>query len=164
MGVAVQLMVDAHVSGVMFTCNPVSGDPSIVAVNASWGLGSAVVGGEVTPDEYLVSKVTGEVVRRTVNRKEIEHRPDEGGGTVTLPVPADRAEAACLDEERLAALVAVARTVQDHFGAHQDIEWALDGAGDVYVVQSRPVTAAPKAEGPKGMSAMDLIMSKFGAR
>jgi pyruvate, water dikinase len=60
MGVTVQLMVDAAVSGVMFTCNPVNGDPSTVAVNASWGLGLAVVGGEVTPDEYRVSKVTRE--------------------------------------------------------------------------------------------------------
>ena len=63
MGVTVQEMVDAEISGVMFTCNPVSGDPSMVAVNASWGLGLAVVGGEVTPDDYLVSKVTREVVR-----------------------------------------------------------------------------------------------------
>ena len=62
MGVTVQLMVDAGVSGVMFTCNPLNGDPSTVAVNASWGLGLAVVGGEVTPDEYRVSKVTREVL------------------------------------------------------------------------------------------------------
>ena len=91
MGVAVQLMVDAEVAGVMFTCNPVSGDPSIVAINASWGLGSTVVGGEVTPDEFLISKVTGEMVRRSVNRKEIEQRPAEGGGIVTLAVPDERA-------------------------------------------------------------------------
>ena len=73
MGVTVQLMVDADVSGVMFTCNPVSGDPSTVAMNASWGLGLAVVGGEVTPDEYRVSKVTGEVLHRTVGPKHIEY-------------------------------------------------------------------------------------------
>lgn len=164
MGVAVQLMVDAEVSGVMFTCNPVSGDRSVIAINASWGLGSAVVGGEVTPDEYLVSKVTGEVVRRAINRKEIEHRPDAGGsGTVSLAVPAERAEAPCLDEERLRTLVGVARTVERHFGSHQDIEWALDQSGGVHVLQSRPVTAAPKVEGPKGQSALELIMSKFGA-
>jgi pyruvate,water dikinase len=60
MGVAVQLMVDAGVSGVLFTCNPVSGDPSMIAVNASWGLGLAVVGGEVTPDDFHYSKFTGE--------------------------------------------------------------------------------------------------------
>jgi len=87
MGVTVQLMVDAEVSGVMFTCNPVSGDPSMVAVNASWGLGLAVVGGEVTPDDYLVSKVTGEVVRQTVTVKEIEYVPGaHGRGAVRAEV------------------------------------------------------------------------------
>ena len=88
MGVAVQLMVDAEVSGVMFTCNPVSGDPSMVAVNASWGLGLAVVGGEVTPDDYLVSKVTREVVREHIHAKEIEYLPDAAGrGAVRLMCP-----------------------------------------------------------------------------
>ena len=76
MGVTVQRMVDADVSGVLFTCNPVSGDPSTVAINASWGLGLAVVGGEVTPDEYLVSKVTGDV-RATVGDKHVEYRGAE---------------------------------------------------------------------------------------
>ena len=85
MGVTVQAMVDAEVSGVLFTCNPVSGDPSMVAIEASWGLGIAVVGGETTPDDFLVSKVTGEVVRRTVNAKEIEYVPDAAGrGTVRV--------------------------------------------------------------------------------
>ena len=79
MGVTVQLMVDAAVSGVMFTCNPVSGDPSTVAVNASWGLGLAVVGGEVTPDEYRLNKVTGEVTTRTIGPKQIEYVPQPGG-------------------------------------------------------------------------------------
>ena len=62
----------------MFTCNPVSGDPSMVAINASWGLGLAVVGGEVTPDDYLVSKVTGEVVRERVHAKDVAVRPGRG--------------------------------------------------------------------------------------
>ena len=95
MGVTVQVMVDAEVSGVLFTCNPVSGDPSMVAINASWGLGLAVVGGEMTPDDYLVSKVTGEVVRRTVNAKDVEYVPDAAGrGTVRVEVPAERRERA----------------------------------------------------------------------
>jgi pyruvate,water dikinase len=71
MGVTVQRMVDAAVSGVMFTCNPLSGDRSMVAINAAWGLGLAVVGGEVTPDDLLVSKVTGEVVRETIADKHV---------------------------------------------------------------------------------------------
>ena len=152
MGVAVQLMVDAEVAGVMFTCNPVSGDPSIIAINASWGLGSTVVGGEVTPDEFLISKVTGEIVRRAVNRKEVEQRPAESGGIVTLAVPDERAGVACLDEEHLSALVAVARTVEQHFGSHQDIEWAL---GPEWPGLRRPVTPGdrhprPDCRGPEG--------------
>ena len=82
MGVTVQLMVDAEVSGVMFTCNPVSGDPSMVAVNASWGLGLAVVGGEVTPDDYLVSKITREIVKERLSSKQVEYVP---GRTAAAP-------------------------------------------------------------------------------
>jgi pyruvate,water dikinase len=65
MGVTVQKMVDAEVSGRPLHVQPVTGDPSMVAVNASWGLGTPVVGGETNPDDCLVSKVTGEIVRQT---------------------------------------------------------------------------------------------------
>jgi pyruvate,water dikinase len=168
MGVTVQRMVDASVSGVMFTCNPVSGDPSVVAIDASWGLGLGVVGGEVTPDQYLVSKVTGEVVKRSVSAKHLEYRADpSGNGTVCVDVDEARQSEPCLDEERLAALVDVARRVQKYFGSHQDVEWALDGGGDLFVVQSRPVTATGAAKkeetAEKPASALALVMSKFGA-
>jgi pyruvate, water dikinase len=169
MGVAVQTMVDADVSGVMFTCNPVSGDPSMVAINASWGLGLAVVGGEVTPDDYLVSKVTREVVRAHVHDKHVEYVPDPGGaGAVATDVPADRRRTPCLDDAALAALVDVARRVERHFGSHQDIEWAIardtappDG---LFVVQSRPVTGvATRPKAPPPPSAIAAVMSMFGA-
>jgi pyruvate, water dikinase len=167
MGVTVQLMVDAEVSGVMFTCNPVSGDPSMVAINASWGLGLAVVGGEVTPDDYLVSKVTGEVVREHVHAKTIEYVPDPSGrGAARVEVPPDRAERACLDQPALAKLVEVGKRIERHFGRHQDVEWAIarGGDGDPLIVQARPVTGlAKKAEKPKPASAMSLIMTTFGA-
>jgi phosphoenolpyruvate synthase/pyruvate phosphate dikinase len=166
MGVAVQRMVDAEVAGVLFTCNPVSGDPSVVAIDASWGLGLAVVGGEVTPDEYLVSKVTGEVVRSAINPKVVEHRPDRAGnGTRRLEVPGERAEAACLDAADLARLLDVARAVERHFGTHQDVEWAIDAAGRVYVLQARPVTTtAPHGAAPAGDSALAMVMSALGVR
>ena len=165
MGVTVQLMVDAEISGVMFTCNPVSGDPSMVAVNASWGLGLAVVGGEVTPDDYLVSKVTREVVRQTVADKHIEYVASAGGrGAVRSEVPHERREAPCLDEGQLAELVEVARRVERHFGCHQDIEWAIGRDRELFVVQSRPVTAVAKpASAGKPESAISLVMSTFGA-
>ena len=167
MGVTVQLMVDAEVSGVMFTCNPVSGDPSMVAINASWGLGLAVVGGEVTPDDYLVSKVTSEVVREHVHAKDVEYVPDpSGAGAVRVEVPNERREVACLDHAALAQLIEMAKRVERHFGCPQDIEWAMDRGHDdeLFVVQARPVTGLPKkAEQPKPASAMSLIMSTFGA-
>jgi pyruvate,water dikinase len=168
MGVTVQLMVDAVVSGVLFTCNPVSGDPSMVAVNASWGLGIAVVGGEVTPDDYLVSKVTGEIVRRTVSSKQVEYVPDAAGrGTVRLVVAEDRRDEPCLDEADLAALVEVARRVELHFGSHQDVEWAIARGVAVpealHVLQARPVTTLRKQAQALSTSAMSLVMGTFGA-
>ncbi len=166
MGVAVQRMVDAQVSGVMFTCNPVSGDPSIVAINASWGLGEAVVSGEVTPDEYLLSKVTGELVRNRIGNKHVEHVPaPEGGGTVRREVPEERRDTRCLSDDELRALVEVGRRVERHFGSHQDIEWAIArGDGELFVVQSRPVTAVPEPQKPKPASAISLVMNTFGVR
>jgi pyruvate, water dikinase len=165
MGVTVQLMVDAAVSGVMFTCNPVNGDPSSIAVNSSWGLGLAVVGGEVTPDEYRLSKVTGELLHRTVSSKEVQYVPGEDGGTVRVNVPDERRDEACLDDEQLAALVEVGRRVERHFGSHQDIEWAIAREGELFLLQSRPVTIKrAKAGTPAQRSAIDLVMDTFGAR
>ncbi len=164
MGVTVQLMVDALVSGVMFTCNPVSGDPSTVAVNASWGLGSAVVAGEVTPDEYRINKVSAEVTTRTIGPKEVEDVPHpEGDGTVRLDVPPERREAACLDDESLGRLLEVARRIERHFGGHQDIEWAISRDDELLVLQSRPVTARPAAKPVEAQSALSLVMKTFGA-
>jgi pyruvate,water dikinase len=164
MGVTIQRMVDAAVSGVMFTCNPVSGDRSMVAINASWGLGLAVVGGEVTPDDYLVSKVTGEVVKQTVNDKAIQYVP-AANGTERIDVPEDRRNQPCLDDERLTALVALGKRVEKHFGSPQDIEWAFDHDGELFILQSRPVTGVAKKEtpAPTPSSAMSMIFSKFGA-
>jgi len=167
MGVAVQEMVDAEVSGVMFTCNPVSGDPSMIAIDASWGLGLSVVGGETTPDSYLVSKVTGEVVRETVSSKEVEYVPDAAGrGTVRLEIPAERRDAPCLDAAKIAALVEVGKRVERHFGSYQDVEWAIARGRplpeSLLMLQARPVTAVRDA--PKlSADALSLVMSTFGA-
>jgi pyruvate,water dikinase len=168
MGVTVQLMVDAERSGVMFTCNPVSGDRSMVAINASWGLGVAVVGGDVTPDDYLVSKVTGEIVRQRVNAKEIEFVPESRGrGTVRLAVPPERRDAPCLGTEHCAVLLDAAQRVEEHFRAPHDVEWAFArGAGEaegLRVLQARPVTALPAQRAQSAQSALQLVMSTFGA-
>jgi phosphoenolpyruvate synthase/pyruvate phosphate dikinase len=166
MGVTVQLMVDAAVSGVMFTCNPVSGDPSMIAINASWGLGLAVVGGEVTPDDFLVSKITREVVREHVNHKDVEYVPDpRGRGAIRHQIEDERRDSRSLDAASIDKLVDVARRIEDHFKAHQDVEFVLARDSDeLYIVQSRPVTALPKREHkPPPTSAIAAVMSTFGA-
>jgi pyruvate,water dikinase len=166
MGVTIQLMVDAAISGVMFTCNPVSGDRSMVAVNASWGLGLAVVGGEVTPDDYLVSKITGEVVKQTIGDKHLQYVPADDGAQ-RVDVEEARRQEPCLDDDKLASLVSLAKRIEKHFGAPQDIEWAFDQGGELFILQSRPVTGLAKPEAasaPAPTSAMSMIFSKFGAR
>ena len=168
MGVTVQQMVDADVSGVMFTCNPVSGDPSMVALNASFGLGIAVVNGEVTPDDYLISKITGEVVRQTVSSKEVEYVPDAAGhGAVRVPVAKERRDEPCLGEEHFVAFVDLGRRVERHFGGHQDVEWAIARGrqlpDSLRVLQARPVTTRRDPAPKLSASALSLVMSTFGA-
>ncbi len=165
MGVAVQLMVDAAISGVMFTCNPVSGDPSMVALNASWGLGAAVVGGDVTPDDFLISKVTGEIVRRQIANKRVQCvRHPDGRGTQLVEVPADLRDQPALDPAALAALVTLGRRVEAHFAGHQDIEWAIARDDELYLLQSRPVTGTRKPAAAEPRSALAMVMSTFGVR
>ncbi|RBY83813.1 phosphoenolpyruvate synthase [Geodermatophilus sp. TF02-6] len=145
MAVVVQQMVGSRSSGVMFTRSPLSGDRSVVAIDASWGLGSAVVSGEVTPDSFVVSKVTGEIVRRTVSTKTRWHQPDPGGaGVVESDVPANLRDVASLSDAEIAELVAIAREVEAHYGCPQDIEWAVSRTAppgeNVFLLQSRPET------------------------
>jgi pyruvate, water dikinase len=146
MGVVIQSMIDSRSSGVMFTRSPTTGDRSVVVVEASWGLGSAVVSGEVTPDKYVAGKITGEIVSRTVSTKLRQHRPNAAGaGVIDEDVPADRQNAACLSDDEIHVLVEIAKRVERHYGCPQDIEWAISrdrATGEnVFLLQSRPETA-----------------------
>jgi len=122
----------------------------------------------VTPDDYLVSKVTREVVREHIHAKDVEYVPDAGGrGAIRVDVPEERRGIACLDRSALDALVDVARRVEQYFGSPQDVEWAIArGRGlpaGLFVVQSRPVTAlARRGSTPTSESAISLVMSMFG--
>lgn len=170
MGVVVQRMVDALSSGVMFTRSPTTGDRSVIAVEGSWGLGSCVVSGEVTPDKFVVNKVTGEVVQRTVSRKEIEHLADfTAGGVRVTPVPADRREVPCIDPAMLNALVALGRRIETHYGTPQDIEWAVGReTSEIFILQSRPETVWWSREqavstGPAAKP-FDHVFAHFGGK
>lgn len=169
MGVVVQRMVNARTAGVMFTRSPTTGDRSVVTIEGAWGLGSAVVGGEVTPDRWVVGKITGDISVREISDKAIRHQPASGGGIETAEVPKELRRAPCLSDAELQALRDTARKVERHYGRPQDIEWAIDGrTGELLLLQSRPETVwsardaqptARPAENP-----LAHVMSIFGGR
>jgi pyruvate,water dikinase len=144
MSVGVQKMAQPRAAGVAFTLNPHDGDRSQIAIDASWGFGEAVVAGEVTPDNFLVDKVLGEVGRRTVSHKEIEYRLTDRGRVQRAEIDQARQDRPCLTDEEIKAVAALARRAERHYGCPQDVEWALDARlpapGNVLLLQSRPET------------------------
>ena len=137
--VVVQRMVDADVAGVLFTADPVSGARRRAVVDASPGLGEAVVSGAVNPDRFVVDADTGRVVTRTVGDKRLAVRPLPGGGTAHVTLPGGDG-APCLTDAQLRRLVLLGRQAEEHFGAPQDIEWAVDRMGALWLTQSRAIT------------------------
>jgi pyruvate,water dikinase len=141
MAVVVQTMVDARTAGVMFTRSPMSGDRSVITIEAAWGLGSALVSGEVTPDRWVVAKVTGEISVRDISDKAIRHAQSPAGGVEELAVEEARRRDACLSDEELQSLRALGRQIERHYGRPQDIEWAIDRhTREIMLLQSRPET------------------------
>jgi pyruvate, water dikinase len=164
MAVAVQYMVDARAAGVMFTLNPVSGDQSTIAIDAAWGLGEGVVSGEVTPDSYLYSKVTRKLVKSEVGDKAKECLADpEAGGTRMAEVDDERRTRLCLEEEQVAALAELADRALKHYGAHQDLEWAIDGDGELFLLQSRPETVWSRKERDRVADPKARMIDRIGS-
>jgi pyruvate,water dikinase len=167
MSVGVQKMVDPIASGVAFTLNPTNGDRSQVAIDASWGLGEAVVSGEVTPDNFLVDKVLREVIHREISDKGVEYCLTDGGVVEKLEISGDRRTTPAVTDDDLTAIAILARRAEQHYGCPQDVEWALDKhlpAGDnVVMLQSRPETVwsqkPKKSVSTGGYDAMSSIVS-----
>lgn len=150
MAVVVQLMVDAEAAGVMFTIDPLTGDPSQITIESTVGLGTALVSGEVTPDRYCVDKVTLELRSRTISRKPFADRLDhELGTTRRVPLSEADAGASSLSDAEVVALAEIGKRLERANGAPMDIEWALGPGGDggrdrslrqPYLLQARPET------------------------
>lgn len=141
LAVVVQQMVLSEASGVLFTVNPVSGARDEIVLNAAWGLGEAIVSGRVTPDTIIVEKKSGRIKEVTVSDKMVMTVQAETG-IVELKVSEELRTARVLSDEHVGQLVKIAREVEAHYGAPQDIEWCMVG-GELYLVQARPVTALP---------------------
>jgi pyruvate,water dikinase len=144
MGVVVQRMLASRASGVMFTRSPLTGDRSVIVIEGSVGLGSAMVSGEVTPDKYVVNKVTGEIVQRTVSAKAVRHVAAFDGGVRIEPIGDAEQRLPALGDDEVRELAALGKQVERHYGAPQDIEWAIApderGGERIHVLQSRPET------------------------
>ncbi len=163
MSVGVQKMVDPKAAGVAFTLNPLNGDRSQVAIDASWGLGEAVVSGEVTPDNFLVDKVLRTIVNRIISPKTIEYRVTDGG-VERRDVEPERQSVPALTDEEVCAVAAMARRAEKHYGRPQDIEWAIDRhlpEGDnVILLQARPETVwSRKPKSPIARDGYDPMKS-----
>jgi rifampicin phosphotransferase len=139
LAVVVQRMVDASVAGVLFTANPVTGKRHQAVIDASSGLGEAVVSGAVNPDHFVTNTATGEIVERRLGDKRVAIVAGSGGGTERVELAADE-QVASLSDGRILALTRLGRQVEEHYGAPQDTEWAIDGDGGIWLLQARPIT------------------------
>jgi pyruvate,water dikinase len=139
LAVVVQQMIEAHVAGVLFTADPVTGHRAHTVLDASPGLGEAVVSGAVNPDHFIVDSAGGAVLERRLGDKRVAVRSLPGGGTEQVALPADDGQP-CLSDSQISALTALGQRVARHYGAPQDIEWAVDATGTSWLTQARPIT------------------------
>jgi phosphohistidine swiveling domain-containing protein len=139
LAVVVQRLIEARVSGILFTANPLTGKRRQATIDASPGLGKAIVSGAVNPDHFVVDTPTGAIVERRLGDKRVAIEAVAGGGTRRVETTG-LADEACLSDEQLRALAALGARVEAHYGAPQDIEWAIDGAGTLWLTQARPIT------------------------
>lgn len=145
LSVGVQKMVNSRAAGVLFTINPVTGDPSQIVIDGNWGLGEAVVSGSVTPDDFVVDKKTLRIIDRRLAKKTVQYIRDlNTGKTVHAEVPLAQQEQPCISDEEILKLSELAKRIEEHYGKPQDIEWAIDRdlpwPINVFMVQSRPET------------------------
>ncbi len=141
LAVVVQVLVQADVSGILFTANPLTGARDEIVIDAAWGLGEAIVSGLVTPDHLIANKATGTIKQMVVAEKTVMTAPTSTG-TEEHAVEADRRRAQVLDAAQVAQFVRLGNALEAHYHTPQDIEWCL--AGDQpWIVQSRPITTLP---------------------
>ncbi|MBQ2613293.1 MAG: phosphoenolpyruvate synthase [Methanobrevibacter sp.] len=136
--VVVQKMAIADKAGVMFTVNPSTGE-EIALIEGSWGLGEAVVSGDVTPDNYQVDKKDNEIINVTISDKKVMYTNDENGTSVKVDVPEEKRKERVLSDEELIELTEMGKRVQAHYGEPMDTEWAFE-RDNLFLLQARPIT------------------------
>jgi len=141
--VPVQRMVNSQTSGVMFTVEPVTNDTNKVIIEAVFGLGEAIVSGEITPDLYVIDKKTQVIVKKKIVRQEWQLirnvSANDKETNIQAPLPEERQTQQKLSDNDIIQLVKVGQRIEDHYQFPQDIEWAKEN-NEIYIVQTRPVT------------------------
>jgi pyruvate,water dikinase len=161
----VQRMVNSEKAGVMFTVNPTTGEENIV-IEATWGFGENLVSGEVEPDTYILSR-DGNLLEKRIGRKERMRIRDYSDRTVDVKVPDEKMNSQVLTEDEMRQLVNYGLTIEQHYGTHQDIEYAIE-KGKIYIVQTRAVTTKAKKETAKetaqaGQTSGKVLLSGLGS-
>ncbi len=154
-------MINARASGVVYSLDPEALNDRHVKISSLWGLGEQLVGGNATPDEFLVDKQSGDVVARRIAQKTTALIPLATGGTRLEAMQAERQSLPSLDDAVLRQLCAGAGRIEAHEGSAQDIEWAIDAADRLYFLQTRPLHLAPQAEPTPDddLAGLDILLS-----
>ncbi len=138
LAVLIQKMVNSEVSGILFTADPNTGEAHTI-VEAGWGLGELIVGGEVTPDHYVVDPSGTRLIQRQISSQAVKLLREDGGGNRRVDIPPDLREEPKLSDPQIFRLVSLGRRVESHYRRPMDIEWCME-SGEVFVVQARPIT------------------------
>lgn len=140
MAVACVEMIEAEVSGVVFSHDPVNLLDDTIIINASWGLGRSIVDGLVTPDTWIFLRDdTRSFQMRRAGSKEMRSFLGDNGELFERDVPSELRREFCLDDTQAAELAALAMQIEQHYGNYQDVEWAIDSSGKIHILQARPI-------------------------
>jgi pyruvate,water dikinase len=166
--VGVQKMANAFTAGVMFTLHPGNGDRSVIVIDSNFGFGESVVSGEVTPDHFVVNKITLDIIDRTISQKLVCVTVDtKAQVSRTIEVPFERQKVQSLIDDEITELAWMGKQIEKHYGRAMDIEWAVDkdlpAGGNIFILQARPETVwSVRSQGAvagAAGSAMDYILS-----
>src|SRR5450631_719711 len=162
--VGVQKMANSYTAGVMFTIHPANGDRSVIVIDSNFGFGESVVSGEVTPDHFVVNKITLDIIDRTISRKLVCYTVDpKTQKSQAMEVPFERQEVQSLIDDEITEQAWLGKQIEKHYGRPMDIEWAVDkdlpAGGNIFILQARPETVWSERKQPSmassGGSAMD---------
>lgn len=145
LAVVVQKMVNSDISGIMFTIEPNTNEDCII-IEAGYGLGEAIVGGEVTPDTYLIDKSDNKILKKRVAKQTWKYIKGPDGKTIKTDVPADYIQAQKLTDTVIAELSEVGKQIEIHYERPMDVEWCIEDK-KIYIVQARPITALKNTNG-----------------